>query len=360
MKSSKSGSKGDKKDGDPFDSDAPKRDPLYAVNRKANQIRSHLALGKRVKPELKKWLADFDRRGAKAMAGIADDADAKADNATPAELADREAEASGGSPPVGPSAPPPAAAPPPTPFDDAPPPPPPPRVNVNRPGAAPSVGTRMGRSGSAGWRGKYAMTDADGGEFADGREAACVYLASLIHGANKQMATALREVGIEPVIDPDKLASIYVLAMDDLLPPAFELTPAMMTVGSTSALTVQRFINRKKILDAKGGAPASRLEEIKRNSARETVVKSSAAKPFTSTEPATPPPPPKPAESAPPPASAADELAKLRAERAATESKPPISPPPHHAAPQTESAPGTAKKWDVRAPAEGYDPDLPI
>ncbi len=109
-----------------------------------------------------------------------------------------------------------------------------------------------GRDGKAGggWRDKYRS----GGGTHSGRESACVYIGSLWHGGLKQMEQAITEAGIKPVIDVDKLAGPIVLALDEILPPDFVVTPTMVAVGGSTALTMQRFLRRKEIADKQAQA----------------------------------------------------------------------------------------------------------
>jgi hypothetical protein len=120
---------------------------------------------------------------------------------------------------------------------------PPPRVRDRADGQA--SGKSSGR-----WQDGYTIgTGASAG--AGQREATCQYLGSLWHGVLRQMAGHLREAGIDPVIDPDRLAGAIVLAVDDLLPPHVELTPTLVAVGSSTALLAQRAIKRDEIAAAR-------------------------------------------------------------------------------------------------------------
>jgi hypothetical protein len=109
------------------------------------------------------------------------------------------------------------------------------------------------------WRDRYRQRG-DGG----GREQACEYFGGLWLGALEQAATALRSIGVDPLIDPQILKGAIVLTLDEVLPAEVALSPRALAVGGSSAILIQRFLRRDEIAKAeKQRADRARADEIR-------------------------------------------------------------------------------------------------
>lgn len=64
------------------------------------------------------------------------------------------------------------------------------------------------------------------------------------------MSDQLEAVGVKPLIAPDLLYGAMVLTLDQVLPPGVDLSPPQVAALGTTAITVQRFLHRRKIAAA--------------------------------------------------------------------------------------------------------------
>ncbi len=158
-----------------------------------------------------------------------------------------------------PTVPPPAGEPPPPPAPPAPPPPrgprfappKPPRTKVDDDDAP--KGAKKEK-----WQDKYKSKQ-------EGREKTVVTCANAICSVLHAMENEMRAVGVEPIVSVETLYGAWVLTLDDFLPANLELKPEHVALGGSSALLVQRFMNRKKIAGVK---EAKSAEEVTRERMR--------------------------------------------------------------------------------------------
>jgi hypothetical protein len=92
-----------------------------------------------------------------------------------------------------------------------------------------------------------------------------MFVASQWHGILQGMSEQLRLAGVDPLIDPQQLLPAIVLTVDELLPVEFALDHKKVAVLGSSALVVQRFLNRKDIAAASAAGV--------KNDAKSNVVK---------------------------------------------------------------------------------------
>lgn len=180
-----------------------------------------------------------------------------------------------------------------------------------------------GKARAAGekWQDKYS----GGVEGGSGREATCVYLASLWDGALGQMLDAIKEGGGEPLVDRDKLRPILVLAVDEIAPKDLVITPTIYAATATSATIVQRFTHAKRINDAR---------------AAKKLAESSSSRPMGVVVPIRPDVKPEPPPAAPEPGPPA-ERAPI-APPVPASSPAPTPPPPPSSAPRASSPPNAS------------------
>jgi hypothetical protein len=171
-------------------------------------------------------------------------------------------------------------------------PPPPPAEKIDLLGGMPSIpkidmaDRDVGSPGKriTKWQDKYA---GEGLSETSGREATCVYIASLHHGILTQLSDAIRESGGDPIVNVDKMRGLTVLFWDEALPENFVLTPTMLTVSGTGALLAQRLL---------------RAGDLKRARDEKALADKRDVRPLgASPPPPPPPPPPARAEPGPPP-----------------------------------------------------------
>lgn len=144
----------------------------------------------------------------------------------------------------------------------------------------------------------------------------CKTIADQIFTILYHMQNQCKDVGVQPVIDLEKVAPCFVLAVDKLLPPEFTITPEIIVAAATATTITQRFMHRTKIAAAQkalaeGNDPAVRkakaeaqrvsaenqrkLEEAKAYKAKQEA--DAKIEPVKTTpiphEPSPPPPPPR-------------------------------------------------------------------
>lgn len=259
---------------------------------KAHYIRAKLA-GRRtgeVSADERAWLAEYEAAphgGTKSPTiGAAPAGDAVKPDAPGAETVPVEPELAVPPPPLESLQPPPAVKPPPPPKVLAPllgAMPTPPRVIAD----APSGGKR------ARWQDRHTYI-AGGGD--DGREQACIFVASYWHGALKQMADALRDAGIAPYVEPDALIGALILTCDELLPPEFAVTAPIVAATGSSALLAQRFMKRVQIKAAQDAKKIAESSSRPINAAPPPPIEPTPPprEPRAPVEPPAPPSPPDP------------------------------------------------------------------
>lgn len=134
---------------------------------------------------------------------------------------------------------------PPPPPPVAPPPPRGPRPSPMRPGFrtkakddddAPSGGR------AEPWQKKYKKEGK-----AAGREQTVLMIAGGWMQGLEMLCAKLREVQVEPFVEPKDLFPSIVLTLDDMLPASLELKPEHIAVGGSTALLVQAVMNRKAL-----------------------------------------------------------------------------------------------------------------
>lgn len=97
---------------------------------------------------------------------------------------------------------------------------------------------------STDWRGKHRA-----GAFG-GREFTCEFVATQWLTILKAMSDQLEAVGVKPLIPPSALYGAMVLTVDTVLPANVDLSPPQVAALGTTAITVQRFLHRKRIAAA--------------------------------------------------------------------------------------------------------------
>jgi hypothetical protein len=158
---------------------------------------------------------------------------------------------------------------------------------------APRVDVMRASSSSGRWQDKpkYSFAGATGAD-GTGREQVCVVIGSWACAIMKSVAKSIRDIGVDPLIDPEGLLGAYVLCADKFLPPEFELTPEIVAGVGSSALLVQRAIHAKTIkahqdkVKAEGETRAA-LDRIKAQAAERTQAETAPPQ----APPVAPPPP---------------------------------------------------------------------
>lgn len=226
-----------------------------AKNRKdrASYYRTRLAEGKTLTEEQARFLAEYDGKPHGNSQAAADERDAAVaaagespEPAAPEADDDDDDDAEDGPTPVADvitttkAPPPPEAAPP---FVAAAPLPGAPRT------ADPPVPIRKEKEKAHRWQDDVALpANMPGG---NPRFATCFWIAKYWHGALKQMTDAMKEADIDPIFNVDDMAGIFILAVDEILPPHVTLTPKLMAAATTSGIVTQRFVRSKAIESAR-------------------------------------------------------------------------------------------------------------
>lgn len=140
-------------------------------------------------------------------------------------------------------------------------------------GALAAPGRIVVVGGAGDWRAPYREAAKAG---AVGRETACLKAAQLVNGLELQMVQALREVGVDPILDPDTAQhrAELVLAFDGWLPPSFQVTPEQSALVTGFSLMAQRLIHWRKIKEyteakKKKAATVTRLHSVPSEPVRE-------------------------------------------------------------------------------------------
>jgi hypothetical protein len=178
------------------------------------------------------------------------------------------------------------AAPPPA--DTTPPLEPPPRVAAPPPAA----------SAAGDWRDAHRkrvnMSE-------DGRQMLCEMLAEQITDGLGALVDEMKRAEVTPMIDPRLVKSLYVLALDEIMPQRARMTPKLGAVLVTTATVGQRFYHHKKITEALKDDPdviAWKREQAAREAKEQAQRAANQAEVAKAKEPppevkyAEPPPPP--------------------------------------------------------------------
>jgi hypothetical protein len=262
--------------------------------KRAYSMREKLRAGRELSSEDTEWLAQYEASAKKTGPSVRKEPDAPNNGNGDAPVVDQSETVvdpkvdSAPLPddtvvqaPVRPeqAAPPPVPQLPPPPVADSLPTPP--RVSIGEDDSAPR--------GKGAWQDKY-RGKADGGE---GREKTCVFIAEQWLGILLAMESQIKESGGKPLIDVQSLGGAIVLTVDELLPTNVKLTPRMIALGGTTAITVQRFMRRKEIgavEELKSDRAKFDAARAKANAEREAREQAEASARATSAAPAAPTP----------------------------------------------------------------------
>ncbi len=130
---------------------------------------------------------------------------------------------------------------------------------------------------------------------ADGREQVCTYVADAYVGILEIMAGQLKDIGVDPLIEPSAIRSMVVLACDNLLPQEVAITPEAVVAIGTGATLFQRLKHGKAIAEHEQGKVMR--ERVNRMRSAAPVEPPPAPAPSS---PPPPPPAPTPSSSSPP------------------------------------------------------------
>lgn len=236
--------------------------------KKAYRLRRRVAEGRDLSPEDTEWLAEYDRTKRKSGRKVGQ---TKAALAAAREKSGDDGESSSTIEPPGkePSekeqAEPPRDSPT---VESVPPPPPPPTPILDRPVVS------TGRAVVKDWRTKYIGVQM-------GREQTCTLVGSIWRSTLKGMVGEIESRGSKPWLfgreffDDQETVGVFVLAVDNLLPPDFDAKPELVAAATSSVVVTQRFLTKgpkikteDRVAMADFAEPKTPSDEVKNELAR--------------------------------------------------------------------------------------------
>lgn len=174
-------------------------------------------------------------------------------------------------------------------FPDATPPPPPPRVDLGADAPAPGKkGTKAEASAAP--------------PPPDGRQWFLGFMTAQWEGAMVAMTSELEAIGVKPWIAVEDLKPAVYATFEQVIPKHFKASPPMVAAAGSTAITVQYYLSRKQIAEAKRAKNArdanpagARVEEMRRADEEEKARARAADEKKAAAIDAnigTPPPPP--------------------------------------------------------------------
>jgi hypothetical protein len=206
----------------------------------AANLRRKVKRGKELSADERSWLEGWEARVAAMPPGRPPGSGKSASDDDKDSQSGGESQPEGGGEKPGNGSPSPAEPPPPANVAaDAPPIEPPPPV------AKPAAPQADGKAGD--WRAAHRKAI---GFSDDGRQMICEQLAGHLTNGLGALCDDMKKAGIDPLVDPRVLRSLYVLALDDILPDRAKLTPKVGAALATITVVGQRAYHHKKITEA--------------------------------------------------------------------------------------------------------------